>query len=114
MARVKKEKHFFTHEEIEFIIDNYQNIELEALTVMFNNYFNLDLNKSQIKNKIGSIGVRKRNVSENYGKYTDEMCIWLVSRYYPGCSILIYAMNLILYLILILQDPVYGISLIDY
>ena len=52
MARVKKEKHFFTHEEIEFIIDNYQNIELEALTVMFNNYFNLDLNKSQIKNKI--------------------------------------------------------------
>lgn len=88
MAKTRKEKHFFTNEEIEFIMDNYQNIELEALTVMFNNYFDLDLNKSQLKNKIGSIGARKRNVSDNYGKYTEDMCIWLVSRYYPGCSII--------------------------
>jgi len=67
----------FTQEQVEFIINKYMIMELSDLLIAFNKRFNTDLIKQQIKNKIQQIGICKRNIKDNYGKYTIEMVDWL-------------------------------------
>jgi len=72
-----KKRHRFTQEQAEFIINNYKNLEQKALLSQFNLHFKTALNLKQIKNKIRQLKISKRNIQENYGKYTEEMVEWL-------------------------------------
>ena len=79
---MKERKRFkFTQEQVEFIITKYMNMELSDLLIAFNKRFNTDLVKQQLKNKIQQIGICKRNIKDNYGKYTIEMADWLANNF---------------------------------
>lgn len=71
----------FTQEQADFICNNYKKMELNDLIKAFNENFNLDVVTYQIKNKIRQLNITKRNIKENYGKYTDEMISWLVKNF---------------------------------
>lgn len=71
----------FSQEEVEFIIDNYQNCTVDQLTHMLNGYFNIDLTVNQVARKIYDLNIRKRKLKQNFGTYTPEMCQWLKDNY---------------------------------
>lgn len=73
--------HLFTQEQVDFILDNYQNCTVEQLTYMMNGLFDYDFTIRQISNKIRDLNIRKRNLKKNFGKYTPEMCKWLKDNY---------------------------------
>lgn len=71
----------YTQEQVDFLVENYKRMQLKDLVVAFNQKFNTDRKHSHIKNKIKQINLTKRNIKENYGKYTDEMCKWLIEKH---------------------------------
>ena len=73
--------HQYTAEEIDFIIDNYQNFDLETLHAMFNNMFDANVSAKALQARIRALGVTKRNLQDNYGAYTQEMLDWLCEAY---------------------------------
>lgn len=73
--------HQFSQEECDFILDNYQNCTIEQLVVMMSDLFDYPFNKKQLQGKIRDLQIRKRNLKQNFGKYTPEMCQWLKDNY---------------------------------
>lgn len=73
--------HLFTQEQVDFILDNYQNCTVDQLTYMMVGLFDYPFTISQLKNKIRDLNIRKRNLKKNFGKYTPEMCQWLKDHY---------------------------------
>lgn len=76
-----KKRFRFTQAQVDFIITNYKHMQLADLVKAFNEKFSTTLTSIQIKNKIRQIGITKRNVKNNYGKYTDEMIEWLAKHH---------------------------------
>lgn len=76
---MKAKKRFrFTQQQVDFIIDNYKNMEVTDLVQAFNQEFGTKQTKHQIKNKIFQLKISKRNVKKSYGKYSEEMIEWLL------------------------------------
>lgn len=73
--------HLFTQEQVDFILDNYQNCDVEQLTHMMCGLFDYDFTITQIKNKIQDLQIRKRKLKKNFGTYTPEMIEWLKANY---------------------------------
>lgn len=73
--------HLFTQEQVDFILDNYQNCTVDQLTYMMQGLFDYPFTTKQISNKIRDLQIRKRNLKQNFGKYTPEMCQWLKNHY---------------------------------
>lgn len=73
--------HQFSQEEVDFILDNYQNCTVDQLTHMMRGMFDYDFTIGQIKNKIYDLNLRKRNLKKNFGTYTPEMMEWLKEHY---------------------------------
>lgn len=73
--------HLFTQEQVDFILDNYQNCTVEQLTHMMCGLFDYNFTIAQIKNKIKDLQIRKRKLKKNFGTYTPEMCQWLKDHY---------------------------------
>lgn len=71
----------FSQEMIDFILDNYQNCTVEQLTHMMCGLFDYPFKVDQIKRKVQDLQIRKRNLKNNYGKYTPEMLEWLKTNY---------------------------------
>lgn len=76
-----RNRHLFTQEQAEFIFTKYQHFSVHELLTDFNSHFGTSLVLSQLKNKIIQLKATKRNIDENYGKYTDEMIDWLKDTY---------------------------------
>lgn len=73
--------HLFTQEQVDFILDNYQNCTVEQLTHMMCGLFDYEFTITQIKNKLKDLHIRKRNAQKNFGRYTPEMLEWLKTNY---------------------------------
>lgn len=73
--------HQFSQEECDFILDNYQKYTVEQLVVMMSDLFNYPFDKKQLQRKIIDLQIRKRNLKQNFGKYSPEMCQWLKDNY---------------------------------
>ncbi len=73
--------HQYTAEEVDFIIDNYQNFDVKTLSAMFNSMFPPGVSLKALKARIRAIGVTKRNLQKNFGTYTQEMIDWLIEAY---------------------------------
>ena len=73
--------HQFSQEECDFILDNYQNYTIEQLVIMMSDLFDYPFSKKQLQGKIRDLEIRKRNLKQNFGKYTPEMCQWLKDNY---------------------------------
>lgn len=73
--------HQYTAEEVDFIIDNYQNFDIKTLSAMFNSMFPPGVSIGALRARIRAIGVTKRNLQKNFGAYTQEMMDWLINAY---------------------------------
>lgn len=73
--------HQYTAEEVDFIENNYQNFDIYDLSAIFNKMFPPGVSIKSLTSKIRALGITKRKLEKNFGKYTQEMLDWLCEVY---------------------------------